>query len=82
LCTSKPAHRSSMTCIATSAPRENGWRGDLNRQILTYVHHGNSWRCLQGLRVRLVDRLRGTMGSNDLGASRMAGVIPHVHAWW
>jgi hypothetical protein len=29
-----------------------------------------------------VDRLRGTMVSNDLGASRIAGVVPHVHAWW
>jgi hypothetical protein len=54
-----------MTCIATSAPRENGWRGYLNRQILTYVLNGNGWRCLQGLRVRLGDRLRGTIVSDE-----------------
>jgi transposase len=34
LCTSKPAHRSYMTCIATSAQKDNGWRGYLKRQSL------------------------------------------------
>ena len=47
LCTSKPAHRASMTCIASSARRDSGWRGYLQRQILTCVLNGNSWRCLQ-----------------------------------
>jgi hypothetical protein len=57
LCTSKPAHRSSMTGIATAASRDNGWQAYLKCQMLTCVRTGDSWRCLQGLRVRLVDRL-------------------------
>src|SRR5262249_25358450 len=47
LCTSKPAHRSYRTCIATSAHKDNGWRGYLKRPILTCVLMGDSWRCLQ-----------------------------------
>src|ERR671924_95276 len=34
------------------------------------------------LRVRRLDRLGGTMVSNDLRASRAPGVVPHFHAWW
>jgi hypothetical protein len=53
----KRVQRSYMTCIATSALRDNGWQGYLKRQMLTCVLTGNSWGCLQGLRIRLLDRL-------------------------
>src|SRR4029453_8309574 len=67
LCTSKPAHRSYMTCIATSAFRNNGWQGYLKRQMLTCVLEGDRWRCLQGLRVRLLDRLVAPVSQTTSG---------------
>ena len=39
------------------APRDNSWQGYLKCQMLTCVLEGDSRRCLQGLRVRLLDRL-------------------------
>jgi hypothetical protein len=56
--------------------------GYVHSQMLTCVLTGEQLVVPAGIRVRLVDRLRGAIVSNDLGASRMAGVLPHVHAWW
>src|SRR5919197_1619628 len=47
LCTSKPAHRSYMMFIGTSAERSHGEHGCLECQMLTCVLKGDSWRCLQ-----------------------------------
>jgi len=44
-----------------------GWQGYLTRQMLTCVLEGDSWRGLQGLRVRLPVRLRAPMSKTTSG---------------
>ena len=48
------------------APRDNGWQGYLKCQMLTCVLEGDSRRCLQGLRVRLLDRLGAPVSKTTL----------------
>ena len=82
LCTSKPAQRSGMLGITTAAQRDHGEPGVPAWSDPDGRAHRPPWAVPAGIRVRRVDRRGGTLGSNDLRASRRAGVVPHVHAWW